>query len=127
MMKNMYEMLQSVCSANSDRIFFIRQNQTYADLLRSVKKRAVKLAKKFGIKKGDTVAILSGNTPDFITSYFAITSQGARALMLDTGLNTTEHINMMKRTDCKLVLAQQSMFIDNAPCEMFDIENIDDT
>ncbi len=127
MMKNIYEMLQDVCSRNKDGIFLVRQNETYADLLRKVKQRAVLLAKRFGIKKGDTVAILSGNTPDFLRSYFAIASQGAQALMLDTGLNTTEHINMMKRTDCKLVLAQKSMFIDNAPCEMFDIENIDDT
>ncbi|MDW2974641.1 MAG: class I adenylate-forming enzyme family protein [Alphaproteobacteria bacterium] len=127
MMKNIYEMLQDVCSRNKDSIFLVRQNETYADLLKRVKQRAVLLAKRFGIKKGDTVAILSGNTPDFLRSYFAIASQGARALMLDTGLNTTEHINMMRRTDCKLVLAQKSMFIDDAPCEMFDIENIDDT
>ncbi len=127
MMKNIYEMLQDVCLRNKDSIFLVRQNETYAELLKRVKQRAVLLAKRFGIKKGDTVAILSGNTPDFVRSYFAIASQGARALMLDTGLNTTEHVNMMKRTDCKLVLAQKSMFIDNAPCEMFDIENIDDT
>ncbi len=126
-MKNIYEMLQDVCLRNKDSIFFVRQNETYADLLKKVKQRAVLLAKRFGVKKGDTVAILSGNTPDFVRSYFAISSIGARALMLDTGLNTTEHINMMKRTDCKLVLAQTSMFSPDVPCEMFNIENIDDT
>jgi long-chain acyl-CoA synthetase len=125
--KNIYEMLQDVCSRNKDGIFFVRQNETYAELLKKVKQRAVLLAKRFKIKKGDTVAILSGNTPDFLRTYFAITSQGARALMLDTGLQTTEHINMMKRTDCKLVMAQKHYFIEDAPCEMFDIENIDDT
>ena len=127
MIKNIYEMLQDVCSRNKDGIFFVRQNETYAELLKRVKQRAVLLAQRVGSKKGDTVALLSGNTPDFVRSYFAITSIGARALMLDTGLNTTEHINMMKRTDCKLALAQKSLFIENAPCEMFDIENIDDT
>ena len=125
--KNIYEMLQDVCSRNKDGIFFVRQNETYADLLKKAKQRAVLLVKRFGIKKGDTVAILSHNTPDFLRSYFAITSVGARALMLDTGLNTIEHINMMKRTDCKLALAQKSLFFEDAPCEMFDIENIDDT
>ena len=124
-MKNIYEMLQDVCSQNKDRIFFVRQNETYADLLRKVKQRAVLLAKKFGIKKGDTVAILSGNTPDFIRSYFAITSQGARVLMLDTGLSRTEHLNMMKRTDCKLALAQKNYFIEGGP-KMYDIETPDD-
>lgn len=120
-------MLQDVCSRNKDSIFFVRQNETYADLLKKVKQRAVLLAKRFGIKRGDTVAILSGNTPEFIKSYFAIASQGARVLMLDTGLQTSEHINMMKRTNCKLTLAQKNLFIENAPSEMFDIENIDDT
>lgn len=119
-------MLQEVCSQNKDRIFFVRQNETYADLLRKVKQRAVLLAKKFGIKRGDTVAILSGNTPEFIKSYFAITSQGARVLMLDTGLSAKEHLNMMERTNCKLALAQKEYFIEDGP-KMFDIETPDDT
>lgn len=126
MMKNVYEMLRDVCSQNKDRIFFVRQNETYADLLKKVKQRAVLLAQRFGIKKGDTVAILSGNTPEFIKSYFAILSQGAHALMLDTGLSQAEHLNMMARTNCKLALAQKSHFIDGGPT-MFDIETIDDT
>ena len=66
MIKNIYEMLQDVCSRNLDGIFLVRQNETYADLLKKVKRRAVLLAQRFGIKKGDTVAILSGNTPDFV-------------------------------------------------------------
>lgn len=126
MMKNVYEMLRDVCSQNKDRIFFVRQNETYADLLKKVKQRAVVLAQRFGIKKGDTVAILSGNTPEFIKSYFAILSQGAHALMLDTGLSQAEHLNMMARTNCKLALAQKSHFVDGGPI-MFDIETIDDT
>ena len=126
MMKNVYEMLRDVCSQNKDRIFFVRQNETYADLLKIVKQRAVVLAQRFGIKKGDTVAILSGNTPEFIKSYFAILSQGAHALMLDTGLSQAEHLNMMARTNCKLALAQKSHFVDGGPT-MFDIETIDDT
>ncbi len=126
MMKNIYDMLHNAVEQNKDRIFFVRQNETYADLLKKVKQRAVLLAQRFGIKKGDTVAILSGNTPDFIRSYFAITSQGAKVLMLDTGLSASEHINMMKRTDCKLALAQEHYFIEGA-CPMFNIENIDDT
>ncbi|MCL2331861.1 MAG: AMP-binding protein [Proteobacteria bacterium] len=126
MIKNIYDMLSRICSENKDRIFFVRQNETYADLLRKVKRRAVQLSQKFKIKKGDTVAILSGNTPEFINSYFAITSLGARALMLDTGLSPTEHLNMMRHTDCKLALAQKSYFLENGP-EMFDIETLDET
>ncbi len=126
MVKNIYEMLHNACVQNKDRIFFVRQNETYADLLNKVKQRAVLLAQKFGIKKGDTVALLSGNTPDFIRSYFAILSQGAKVLMLDTGLSPAEHVNMMTRTNCKLALAQKSHFVDGG-AEMFDIESIDET
>lgn len=125
-LQNVYEMLARAVKENKKRVFFVRQNETYTDLLRAVKRRAVVLAKKFKIKAGDTVAILSGNTPDFIKSYFAILSQGARVLMLDTGLAQSEHLNMMKRTKCRLALAQKSYFIQNGP-KMFDIETIDDT
>ena len=107
-------MLHTACTQNKDRIFFVRQNETYADLLKKVKQRAVLLAKRFGVKKGDTVAILSGNTPEFIKTYYAIMSQGAHVLMLDTGLQPSEHINMMKRTNCKLAMAQQNYFIPDA-------------
>lgn len=56
--KNIYEMLHDVCTRNKDSIFFVRENETYAELLKKVKQRAVLLAKRFKIKKGDTVAIL---------------------------------------------------------------------
>ena len=124
-LQNVYEMLVRACKENKNRIFFVRQGETYSDLLRAVKRRAVVLAKKFKIKSGDTVALLSGNTPEFIKSYFAIMSLGARVLMLDTGLSHAEHINMMARTKCKLALAQKSYFITDAP-KMFDIETLDD-
>jgi long-chain acyl-CoA synthetase len=126
MIKNMYEMLHKACQENAAKTFFVRTGETYSDLLRDVKKRAVLLAQKFQIKKGDVVAILSGNTPEFIKSYFAITSQGAKVLMLDTGLAASEHLNMMKHTKCKLALAQKSLFVSGGP-KMFDIESIDDT
>jgi long-chain acyl-CoA synthetase len=126
MIKNIYEMLHKACTEGGARVFFVRQGETYADLLSRVKKRAVLLARKFGVKKGDTVAILSGNTPDFIASYFAITSQGAKVLMLDTSLSKDEHLNMMRHTGCRLALAQKSYFVNGGP-EMFDIETLDST
>ncbi|MDR0967431.1 MAG: AMP-binding protein [Rickettsiales bacterium] len=126
MIKNIYEMFRDACTTNAARTFFVRTGETYADLLRDVQKRAVTLVNKFKIKKGDVVAILSANTPEFIKSYFAITATGAQCLMLDTGLSAGEHLNMMKHTKCKLACAQKSYFVDGGP-KMFDIETIDDT
>lgn len=125
-MKNIYEMLHDVCTRNADKIFFVREEKTFADLLKSVQKRAVLLQKQFKIKSGDVVALLCSNIPAFIESYYAILSIGARALLLDTGLAHEEHINMMKRTKAKLALADKTHMFD---CDftMFDIENDDDT
>ncbi|MCL2369487.1 MAG: AMP-binding protein, partial [Alphaproteobacteria bacterium] len=125
-MKNMYEMLQHHCSIDKDMLFLVRENVTRGDFLVGVKKRATTLAKKFKVKKGDVVGILSVNTPDFIKTYFALTSLGAKVLMLDTGLVATEHSAMMKITDCKLCLAQKNFFTD-CGVQMHDIETPDDT
>ncbi|MCL2629796.1 MAG: acyl--CoA ligase [Alphaproteobacteria bacterium] len=127
MVKNMYEVLAAACQKNSAGVFFVRTNKTYADLLSMVKKRAVKLAKKYNIKKGDVVALLSGTCPEFVVSYFAILSQGARALMLDTGLAANEHKEMMRITGAKLAIAQNSFEIPkDIPTMNIDEEDSDD-
>lgn len=123
-MSNVYNIIESVCKKNKDKIFFLRENETYLDFLNSIKKRAIKLQRLFKIKKSDTVAILSSNVPSFIKSYFALLSQGVKVLMLDVGLSKEEQKNMMNKTNCKLALAQKKYFIDDI--NMFDIEQIDD-
>ncbi|MDR0319629.1 MAG: acyl--CoA ligase [Rickettsiales bacterium] len=125
MIKNIYEVLAGACQSNAANTFFVRPQKTYAQLLGMVQKRAVKLAKKYGVKKGDTVALLSGTSAEFLVSYFAILSQGARALMLDTGLSKAEHESMMKIAECKLALAQKSYFIEGSETKMADIEEPD--
>ena len=126
MHKNIYEWLETVTAAEKGRIFFLRQKQTYSDLMRDVKKRAVTLVQKLKVKQGDTVAILSNNTPEFIKSYFAVLSVGAKVLMLDTGLAKAEHKVMIERTDCKLALAIPEFFVEGS-AKMYDIETKDDT
>ena len=125
-MNNIYEMLKDVCSRNADKVFFVRENKTYADFLDAVQRRAVLLTKKFNMKKGDVIALLCSNIPAFIESYYAILAIGARALLLDTGLAHEEHINMMTRTKAKLALADKTHMFD-CDVTMFDIESVDDT
>lgn len=124
MWNNMYEVLKEFTSKNSNNIFFVREKKTYGDLMSMVKRRAVKLATKFNIKKGDTIALLAGTGQEFMASYFAILSLGARALMLDTGLSKAEHANMIKIVDTKVCLAQKSYFVEDS-CPMVDIEEVD--
>ena len=126
MLNNVHEWLSKVVEDNKKRTFFVRERETYADLMAAVKKRAVTLREKLKVKKGDVVALLASNTPHFIKSYFAILSQGAQVLMLDTGLTKDEHKSMMERTNCKLALANPQYFVENAGAKMVDIETIED-
>ncbi|GHT27408.1 AMP-binding protein [Bacteroidia bacterium] len=111
--KNIYDMLADIVSANESRLFFVRENKTYSDLLRMVQRRAVRLQREFNIERGDTVALLSGALPEFAVSYFAIVSLGARALMLDAQLTPTELRNMIKKCAAKLVVTEKKFFMDD--------------
>jgi len=58
------------------------QRITYLELLRSVNKLSNALVKA-GVQKGDRVATLMGNRPEFVVSYFAIMRIGAIAVTLN--------------------------------------------
>ena len=78
--KNIYEMLQDVCARNKDSIFFVRQNETYAELLKKVKQRAVLLKQRFKIKKGDTVMLVLKRHYQFWFCMLALHKIGAIAI-----------------------------------------------
>jgi fatty-acyl-CoA synthase len=56
---------------------------TYADLARRVADTAVGL-RRLGVQRGDKVAILMGNRPEWVISAFAITTLGAVAVAMNT-------------------------------------------
>ncbi|MDR1361327.1 MAG: AMP-binding protein [Rickettsiales bacterium] len=126
--KNAYDFLADSVKANSQRVFFVRENKSYADLLRMVQRRAVLLKKRFDIKRGDVVGLLSENIPEFIASYFAVVSLGAKSLMLDAQLAKGEIKNMLAKTKAKLIIAQKKFWNDSdSDLPLLDIQNIDDT
>ena len=59
MMKNIYEMLQDVCSRNKDGIFFVRQNETYAELLKKAASAVDELCKKDAGKAQEILDVVS--------------------------------------------------------------------
>lgn len=63
-------------------VCFEDQVISYADLLRVINRFAGALV-KFGVEKGDRVAILIGNRPEFIVGYFAAMRVGAVAVTLN--------------------------------------------
>jgi long-chain acyl-CoA synthetase len=86
---------QSICATYSKRILFKNQNISYNETWQRVKKRALFLQKK-GYKKGDVIAILAGNSPEWCLTYMAVTAIGAIALPMDTNLLPAQYRQMSK-------------------------------
>lgn len=59
------------------------RRMSFADHLDQSRRAAAALAGEFGVKKGDRVAILSANTPEWIVSFWAAQALGAVAVPLN--------------------------------------------
>jgi long-chain acyl-CoA synthetase len=75
---------------------------TYNKLLINTKGIATYLIKK-GIKKGDKIAIISENRPEWCASYLAISISGGVAVPIDTQLGPDEIRNLLSDSESKVV------------------------
>jgi len=65
---------------------------------------------KIGVSKGDRVAVLLPNSPEFVVIYFGITKIGAVAVLLDTKYKVGELVSLF--SDCEpKVLVTESPFL----------------
>lgn len=74
---SLIEMFREVAGKNKDEkaVFFKGKFKTYGELEEEINKFANSL-KKLGVKKGDRVAVIFPNCPQFITVFFAVNSLG---------------------------------------------------
>lgn len=81
---NLSEIVDRFAGDMPDQPALVFEDQTisYAELLRSINKLSNALVKA-GIKKGDRVAILMGNRPEFVVGYYASMRIGAAAVTLN--------------------------------------------
>ncbi len=77
--------------------------QAYSDI-----KAVMALLEKNGIKKGDKVAILSTNMPNWGITYFAITFMGAVAVPILPDFSITEVRNVLDHSECKAIFISYS-------------------
>lgn len=82
---------------------------TYNDLDLEVSKLKLKLI-QLGIKRGDKVAILSRNMPNWGISYFAITSLGAIVVPLLPDFHENEIKNILEHSEAKAIFVSKLMF-----------------
>ncbi|MMZ55358.1 Long-chain-fatty-acid--CoA ligase [compost metagenome] len=89
-----------------DRIAYIFQDMhaTYGQLYQQAKNMAVYLTEK-GIGKGDHVAILLGNSPHFLISYYGILLTGAAVVPINPIYTPKEILYILHNSQAKAAIA----------------------
>ena len=97
---NLGEMLEDTCRRYPDRISLIYKdkNVSYAELGRAVNAFGNRL-KALGMDRGDKVAMMLPNIPEFIISYFAILKLGAVAVTINTLSTPHELLYLLDNCD----------------------------
>jgi long-chain acyl-CoA synthetase len=78
------------CSPNKTALIFKWQGTTYGELYQQACNLSAGLSQRFGIERGDRVAIFLPNIPEFVVSYYAIEKLGAIAVSLNVMLKHSE-------------------------------------
>jgi len=104
---NIYKQFSNSAIKYKDNIVFNYFDQTwkiitYNELLSNTKGTASYLIKS-KIKKGDRIAIISENRPEWCTSYLAISLSGGIAVPIDAQLGSDDIKNLLADSGSKLV------------------------
>lgn len=105
-------MLQNSCQKfkNNLSLNFVQSgNRTYGDLYNEVTAISNHLL-ELGIKKGDKVAILSANMPNWGITQFAITGIGAISVPILPGFSTHEIQNILEHSEAKIIFVSKLLY-----------------
>ena len=106
------ELLRNSCSKFKDNLslnFVQSGNRTYQDLYNEVISLSNYLL-KCGIQKGDKIAILSANMPQWGITQFAVASIGAVAVPVLPGFSTTEIQNILQHSEAKMIFVSKLLY-----------------
>lgn len=97
-------------SENYPQNIFLRyeeESYTYADMWKITNSLANGLLKK-GIKKGDHVAVILSNQPEFIWSWFALAKIGAITVTIDTRLKGSLLFHQIKNSESMAIITEDN-------------------
>ncbi|MEH7073361.1 long-chain-fatty-acid--CoA ligase [Neobacillus drentensis] len=87
---------------------FLSQSKTYEELNKLVDCAASGLSAK-GIRKGDRVALLLGNCPEFVIAYYGILRAGAVVVPINPAYTSGEISYILSNSQAKAVIAHSSL------------------
>ena len=105
------KMLQNSFSnfaSNPSLVFVGEDNRTYAQLEKEIKKAALQL-QQIGIQKGDKVAILSLNMPQWAIAFFGALVNGAVVVPILPDFTSTEIKNILDHAEVKVIYVSESL------------------
>ena len=107
---NLGRMLEESCRQYPDHVAVIYENLklTYTELNRDVNALGNHL-KSLGIQKGDKVALMLPNCPEFVISYFAILKIGAVVVTLNAMSTAYELHYLLGNSDAKALITTLSL------------------
>ncbi|PEL14046.1 long-chain-fatty-acid--CoA ligase [Bacillus sp. AFS017336] len=110
MPNNLYENLEGSAINFPERIAYLYGDQyaTYKELNEMVNKLAEGLTTQ-GISKGDGVALLLGNTPEFLIAYYGILRIGAFVVPINPLFTQDEISYILENSQAKAVIAHGSV------------------
>ena len=85
------------------------QSYTYNEMGLKAKCLANALQDKIGLKKGDKIAFLMANCPEYIFCEYAIAKIGGIRVPLAVLLSSNDHIYMMNQAECTTLIYHESL------------------
>ena len=107
---NLRELLESAAKRYGDKTATIMDEQSlsFADLDKASNKMANALI-GMGVVKGDRVAMLLSNTPEFVVTYFGVVKAGAIAVLLDPKYKLTELNSLFSDSTPKVLVTESQL------------------
>jgi long-chain acyl-CoA synthetase len=110
---------QVFASARSrgDRTFLVYENERWSfdQVADHVEALGATLAERYGVAKGDRVAVAMRNFPEWVVSYAAVTSIGAVVVPLNAWWTTQELDYGLRQSESRVVLADHERITRLAP------------
>ena len=89
---------------------------TYGELKREVDLLAGFLQRRLGVRKGDRVALMSQNCPQFVISYYAILRADAAVVPVNAMCTAKEIQHYLSDAGATVAIAGQELYKEIAPC-----------
>lgn len=90
---------------SSPAIFFGRRKITYGEL-RSQTFKMARVIRSFGVERGDRVALLLNDSPEFVEAFIATCSLGAIAVPINMALRAEEQCSILHNSGASLALME---------------------